>query len=286
MKKLILLLFFLQIFRVEAQEKANRFFYEFSYKPSKTSSELEKTIMILDIKKDKSIYKDYQLIVNDSLANKAYNDMQKTGTFNPPKSKKSGTATYIISKTYPSMDIQYMDNMLNGLNPIVLGYEEKIDFNWQIKTDKKKIGAYTAQKALLNFGGRNWIAWFSDELPFNDGPYKFFGLPGLIISIEDADKNFSWNLAGNKAIMIDENDGNSFLNNLTSKNPKIVSKNLFFKTFDNYQQNPTASMKSELSPEILNSTMPGMNVKIGEFIDQQGDKLKSYFEKNNNPIEK
>jgi GLPGLI family protein len=35
---------------------------------------------------------------------------------------------------------------------------------------------------------------------FPDGPYKFSGLPGLIVKIEDADKNYSWELKGNKKI--------------------------------------------------------------------------------------
>lgn len=286
MKKIILLLLIIQTLYINAQEKANRFFYEFTFKPSVSSVETEKAIMILDIKEDKSIFKDYQLIVIDSLANEAFKDMQKTGVFKQQKSAKGGNSSFIITKTYPSMDIQYKDNMMNGLTPIILGYEEKPNFIWEIKNEKQKIGAYNAQKALLNFGGRKWIAWFSSEIPFNDGPYKFSGLPGLIVKIEDMDKNFSWVLSGNKKISVNENEGNSLLSKFTSKNPKIVSKTLFIKTFDNYKKNPTASMKSELSPEILNSSMPGMNLKISEFIDQQGEKLKTSFEKNNNPIEK
>lgn len=65
-------------------------------------------------------------------------------------------------------------------------FEEKMDlFQWNLTGDTSTILGYKAQKAICNFGGRNWVAWFSPEIPFNDGPYKFNGLPGLIIKIHD-----------------------------------------------------------------------------------------------------
>ena len=43
----------------------------------------------------------------------------------------------------------------------------------------------------MNFGNRKWIAWFTPEIPISDGPYKFCGLPGLILKINDSTN--SWN---------------------------------------------------------------------------------------------
>jgi len=40
-------------------------------------------------------------------------------------------------------------------------------------------------------GGRHWIAWFAPSIPISEGPYKFSGLPGLIIKLSDSN-NF-WN---------------------------------------------------------------------------------------------
>ncbi len=58
-------------------------------------------------------------------------------------------------------------------------------WKWKIFPDKKNIGTYHVQKAISNFGGRTWEAWFTSEIPISDGPYKFRGLPGLIIAIRD-----------------------------------------------------------------------------------------------------
>jgi hypothetical protein len=40
-------------------------------------------------------------------------------------------------------------------------------------------------KATTSFAGRNYEAWFTPEIPISDGPYKFYGLPGLIFKICD-----------------------------------------------------------------------------------------------------
>ncbi|WP_223609327.1 GLPGLI family protein [Chryseobacterium sp. OSA05B] len=53
---------------------------------------------------------------------------------------------------------------------------------------------YKSQKAETNYGGRNCITWFITELPFGDGPYIFNGLPELIVSIHDSNKEYSFNL--------------------------------------------------------------------------------------------
>jgi len=41
-------------------------------------------------------------------------------------------------------------------------------------------------KDSLNYGGRRWEAWFAPDLPIPIGPYKFYGLPGLIVNIKDS----------------------------------------------------------------------------------------------------
>ncbi|HAJ99377.1 MAG TPA: hypothetical protein DCM62_05065 [Bacteroidales bacterium] len=53
-----------------------------------------------------------------------------------------------------------------------------------------EILGYSMQKATTQFGGRKWEAWFTQEIPHGDGPYKFSGLPGLILKIQDTRKHF------------------------------------------------------------------------------------------------
>jgi GLPGLI family protein len=65
-------------------------------------------------------------------------------------------------------------------------YKEKITYKWSfLSSDKKIIDGYTCKKATTTYGGRNWTAWYTLKLPINAGPYKFKGLPGLIVELKD-----------------------------------------------------------------------------------------------------
>ena len=91
----------------------------------------------------------------------------------------------MTSKNITTIDHIYMQGMYE--------YEESFNaFNWQITAETDTINNYVCQKAICDFGGRTWEAWFTLELPFCDGPYKFCGLPGLILNIADTQNHYSW----------------------------------------------------------------------------------------------
>ena len=72
-------------------------------------------------------------------------------------------------------------------------YEEPFDnLIWQITSETDTIHDYVCQKAICDFGGRTWEAWFTMEIPISDGPYKFCGLPGLILNIADTQDHYSY----------------------------------------------------------------------------------------------
>jgi hypothetical protein len=64
--------------------------------------------------------------------------------------------------------------------------------------ERKNLG-YSAQKATTTLYKRKWTVWFTTDIPIQDGPYLFQGLPGLIIKAEDENKSVSFTLAGIKS---------------------------------------------------------------------------------------
>ena len=60
------------------------------------------------------------------------------------------------------------------------------NIDWEIISDNsKKIGDFTTYEAKTSFRGRNYTAWFTTEIPIDAGPWKFHGLPGLILEVTD-----------------------------------------------------------------------------------------------------
>lgn len=87
-------------------------------------------------------------------------------------------------------NIQYFDLAFMTL----LTYREPVIKNWKLVDETKVINTITCKKAEVTFKGRNWIAWYSPEIPFPYGPMKFSGLPGLIIKITDDKGDYDFEL--------------------------------------------------------------------------------------------
>lgn len=69
-------------------------------------------------------------------------------------------------------------------------------FDWKILEDTKVYLNYQCQKAVTLFAGREFFAWFTTEIPISEGPYKFNGLPGLIVELYDSEEDYIFNLIG------------------------------------------------------------------------------------------
>lgn len=55
------------------------------------------------------------------------------------------------------------------------------NIEWEITDSTKNILGYECIKATCDYHGRKWTAWFTPEIPIQDGPWKLRGLPGIIL---------------------------------------------------------------------------------------------------------
>ena len=67
---------------------------------------------------------------------------------------------------------------------------------WQILSETKELLGYSCQLASCDFRGRTWYAWFSPDIPINEGPWKLFGLPGLVLEAWDSKKHYAYKAVG------------------------------------------------------------------------------------------
>lgn len=120
---------------------------------------------------------------------------------------------YQLYINYPENKITTTDNVFSSKYL----FEENLEtLEWDILGDTMNFSGYNCQKSTTNFRGRTYVAWFAPELPWNTGPYKFRGLPGLIVKIEDTKENFIWECIE--------------ILHLQKKQPIILEKKDFIKT--------------------------------------------------------
>ncbi len=274
MKKLLVNFFLIVGIVTFAQNK--RFIYEYKFIPDSTNLEDLKTeMMFLDTTKDGSKYYSYTVFNSDSLMKV---DLEKqlaaTGSINVKSDMQKGSVRYSVTKTYPDYKINLHCRL--GMDAYNISDDRKI--NWKISSEKEKIGEWNAQKAEADFAGRHWIAWFSTEIPIQDGPYKFRGLPGLIVKVEDKTGSHKMELKGIKNISGDIN-----INVWDAKEIAINSKQ-FQKVIKEYENDPTKGIKQIQmgGTSIVLTGKDGTSTKIAK---EQEERLKARIKKDNNRIE-
>ena len=63
---------------------------------------------------------------------------------------------------------------------------------WQLTDERQTICGYQCRKASCHWRGRDFVAWFTTQLPLKSGPWKFGGLPGLIMKVYDSKRLYLW----------------------------------------------------------------------------------------------
>lgn len=155
--------------------------YEVQFKPIKGSDKLIKEYMALKIVNDQSLFYNMNKERIDSLVNKY-----------DYKGASSITSSFLRIKVFKDYSNDY--SIIGGnFNQFNYWYKEnKISYH-----DLKKFGkykTYSANEAFADFGKRKWHILYTTDIPMNDGPYVFSGLPGLVIKAESLNGDYSFEL--------------------------------------------------------------------------------------------
>ena len=269
MKKISILLLGLVSQLLFAQ--ATRFLYQVSMKIDSTNRNDVKTEnAYLDINPEKSIFYGENRVKRDSILGRA----RQTGSFNFDRTQMQNLRSNI--------DFTIEKNSKTGVKTVQTriardqySYDEDRPMDWKILPETAKIGEYKTQKAETNFAGRTWYAWFTTEIPFQDGPYKFSGLPGLIIKVEDSKGDYSFDLKETKKIA----EVQTF--NLTGNLIKLKRKD-FEKQNALFKKDPVSFMQASMSSGRGNGPLRNSDPNQRK---QMEERLKDEAKKNNNPIE-
>ena len=112
--------------------------------------------------------------------------------------RKNRWSEYQYSEIFKTdKDLTVYSRMPMYLNNYDCWHKEEYPLQqWEISSDTLSVCGYLCQRALCRFRGRDFVAWFTPDIPVNNGPWKFGGLPGLILKISDKDKIYVFECIG------------------------------------------------------------------------------------------
>jgi GLPGLI family protein len=99
---------------------------------------------------------------------------------------------YSVFKNYPVAGTQ----TVNFQTLETIQYKEGMGQNWQLQDGDTLTLGYPCHKAICEYHGRTWTAWYAPDIPVQDGPWKLCGLPGLIMRAYDDKGEFIFNCVG------------------------------------------------------------------------------------------
>jgi GLPGLI family protein len=286
MKKSIL---FFGLFSIFLNAQSTRVIYEYKFKSDSLSTDsLKKEWMYLDIDKNGSKFYSKTKFENDSILMESLRkQLATTKGLSISKNRSSGDIYYFVEKIYPNYKI-FLNTQISNDKYRVL---EDRKIVWEIlPQDDNKIETYKLQKATTAFAGRKWTAWFTTEIPIQDGPYKFYGLPGLILKIEDDTKSHSMVMKGIKKFQKIETEEikSDKLPSFYNRKPLEVSRKQYLAQLEKHRKDPVQGMREMLSTQNskVKISINGQEFSDSKEVLREMEKLaKEEIKKDNNQIE-
>lgn len=257
--------------------QTNRFIYQVSMKTdAKNKDDVNTEMAYLDINSVRSLFYGENRMKRDSIFQRS----RETRNFD--RSQMENLRSYIdfiVEKNHS----EQKTTMRQRIARDEYSYEEDRKIEWKILPETTQIDKYKAQKAETMFGGRTWYAWFASDIPFQDGPYKFSGLPGLIVKLEDSEGDYSFDLKESKKIA-------EIPTFQTRGNIVKVKRKDFVKQQQSFQKDPATFMMN-----ARNSAPPPPQSRGGgsgrgfrpdpQRMKEMENRMKEEIAKFNNPIE-
>lgn len=185
--------------------------------------------MMLLTNNQTALYKSYVLFSFDSLLNNI-NSLKSNNIINVPK----GTSEQIFTN-YATNQIIIIRPWLEDTFGIKLPFQE---INWKLLDTSIVIGTLKCNKAIGEFKGRIYTCWYCPEITTRSGPWKLFGLPGLIINASDEKNQISFKL--NSIRQIKDVEIN------LPKNISYITENKFTEIKEAFLANPNAALGGDL----------------------------------------
>lgn len=219
----------------QAQEPAlARVIYEFTHIHDTLQPEKpHKEEMVLYIGQHTSLYGSYISERINQQIRKQMEDPAFDGHLTITGSSRTTSESY-----YAQSAQQVFKELRSFLGEQYLVDDDYPEIDWEINDETKSVGGYTAQRATGRFKGRDYTAWFTADLPFQAGPWKLQGLPGLILEATDSREEVFFHYAGFETLT----EGEATVS--VPETAIATNRKALDKLEEAYRRNPEAAMSA------------------------------------------
>ena len=273
-------LLFLLIWAIEYSTLAQnvKVEYQVKAKQSLTRPAFTEPFWLLRDKTGKSLFISKNKLIHSKIFSKYFNKLKSKDPYNITMSasdpeiieanKYKNKYKVTIEKDFKSQKYKYQQHAFMS----VLQYQAKLpELKWQLQDSTKTILGYTVYKAGLNYKGRHYTAWYAPAIAVSDGPYKFGGLPGLILEIYDDKDDYHFTATG-----IEFPEKMNFPEKYFFKGSNLMP------VIQTTEQNFQKDFDKTFNPENVTGTTVYIGKNSEEMKAERVQKIKSLY---NNPIE-
>lgn len=224
--------------------------------------------MMLEVGKKSSRFYSYTKFVGDSvMAADIANNVSQEVMLEHSKQFGQSRMNEETYKRYPAGKVTTLDEIAGDINRLRCEETEERP-QWVLSDDTATVLSYVCRKAVCRFKGREWIAWFTPDIPSSDGPWKLFGLPGLILKAKDSEGHYIFECTGIELC----HSYHPIL--FKGRDYEPVNRKAYNKIHERYWADPVG---------FIMGSMPNVSVTIS---DGQGNKAKSPRNIVHNPLER
>jgi GLPGLI family protein len=175
--------------------------YRLTFRPDSTAPATRTEPMRLQVGSKLSRFESLNALRGDSVLTVAMQaaDVQAKATGTTPVLNMNGLGMAAYRSNFRGQVIYKVPTTKRIVVKDLMGivhyvYTEPTALAWTIGPATATVAGYACQRATATWSGRTWEAWFTRDVPVADGPYKFCGLPGLIVKVGDTRSNYVYEL--------------------------------------------------------------------------------------------
>lgn len=220
---------------IQSDSLRGEFSYLLKYKSNTlTPDYITKEIFSLQISDSRAFFISENKLKFDSAFSVEFN---KKSSIIDMSSIPAAKSNFLIIQT--NNNVQFYETV--GMT--LLSYDSPRIDNWNLINETKTINSIVCKKAEASYKGRVWTAWYSTEIPFPYGPYKFSGLPGLIVKITDKTEDYDFELV--RSVPSSKLKGRMVsVKKVRYQNAKLVAKKELVEARTNFRNNARRELES------------------------------------------